>query len=793
MTDAAPIYCVQEHCQAPNPDAAQFCQQCGSPLPRRYLWVADTTNSAKLQPNTLLGGRYAVQFGRLVRDTYPGLPPEAPEEEDFSAAILPYLKLFALRPHIPQVYGVVRDRGHSNHDLVLLEQGAFHGDPGVLEPPKLLPKLGDLWPKGTITQQLHWLWQLAHLWPALVRESVAASLLVPSWLRVEGSLLRLLELYPANLRSNPKLSELGRAWQPLSRQAQPELRSFLQALCRALIQEQINQPEQLLAALDLGLNQLNAWQTHYVQIATRTDQGPSRSRNEDACYPPNGEVLSLATDPEGRFHLTDQVSTASYPGSTGLAIVCDGVGGHEGGDIAAKLTIATLQNHLQPEASRDPLGLEDDPSPILSADQPDPSRATANLSAEIERAIYAANEQIQHRNDREQRQERKRMGTTLVMAQIQAHNLYLAHIGDSRAYRITPWGCHQLTLDDDIASREVRLGYALYRQVLAYPSSGTLTQAIGMGSSDLLHPTIQRQILSENCLFLLCTDGLSDHDRVEQNWKAELQPILYGQRRLNEAAQRLIDLANQQNGHDNVTVALIHCQLTPRPDTPPLRELIFPSLPEIQAAYQSARIPSQTAIPATTSPPRSSERIPAFWAGALLLLGLGGALTYGLWPALRQWISAQIGSTDPSANAPLSQPTPSNAPELNLPTSPTPIPPASTAPSALEIGTIVRVTSDPNSQSNSQSTFQLQASPGIAEPAPATTPVKAGTILKVLKRQMDAQQRAWLQLQICNPEPDNSPQTPQPPTSTSGWVQEAKLFPNITLVQNNQVSTSYCP
>ncbi|MEL7409673.1 MAG: protein phosphatase 2C domain-containing protein, partial [Cyanobacteria bacterium J06558_2] len=170
---------------------------------------------------------------------------------------------------------------------------------------------------------------------------------------------------------------------------------------------------------------------------------------------------------------------------------------------------------------------------------------------------------INKRNDSEHRQERQRMGTTLVMALSYAHEMFLAHVGDSRIYWITPNSCHQVTVDDDLASREVRLGYALYRDSLQYPSAGALIQAIGMRDSTALHPNLQRYVIDDDCIFLLCTDGLSDFDRVEQQWRQIVLPVLEGKRDLVSAVKDLITLANKKNGHDNVTVALVHCQVKP--------------------------------------------------------------------------------------------------------------------------------------------------------------------------------------------------------------------------------------
>jgi protein phosphatase len=180
------------------------------------------------------------------------------------------------------------------------------------------------------------------------------------------------------------------------------------------------------------------------------------------------------------------------------------------------------------------------------------------LLSDLEQAVATANDKISQRNDSENRQGRQRMGTTIVMALPVAHEMYITHVGDSRAYWITRHSCHQVTLDDDVACREVRLGYALYREALQHSGSGSLVQALGMGKSTSLHPTSQRFIIDEDAVFLLTSDGLSDFDRVEESWETEILPLLSGKTSIEDVAQRLIEVANTKNGHDNVTVALVH-------------------------------------------------------------------------------------------------------------------------------------------------------------------------------------------------------------------------------------------
>jgi protein phosphatase len=82
-----------------------------------------------------------------------------------------------------------------------------------------------------------------------------------------------------------------------------------------------------------------------------------------------------------------------------------------------------------------------------------------------------------------------------------------------------------------------------------------------MGPSTSLHPTSGRFMLDEDAVFLLTSDGLSDFDRVEEYWETEILPLLLGEATIATVADRLIEIANTKNGHDNVTVALVHYQV----------------------------------------------------------------------------------------------------------------------------------------------------------------------------------------------------------------------------------------
>ncbi|MBE9034112.1 protein phosphatase 2C domain-containing protein [aff. Roholtiella sp. LEGE 12411] len=521
--EAATLYCPNENCQALNPLTHKFCQRCSTPLPKIYLWaVVDGLSVGS--PGEILADRYLVINQSVVLDTKPGLLPQTPELDDVQV-IKAYLRLIPYRLNVPQVYGVLPlTDGHSHQEILLLEKPPLLVD-DTDQQIYLCSEFTTAWRDATSMRQLNWLWQLAHLWEPLLSEGVASSLLDTYLLRVEGPLVRLLELR-FDPETAPELPQLGEFWQQLLSETKPVIAEFVSVISHSLIQREINSPEQLIAVLDRGLAELGRSQTPTITITTKTDTGPSRQRNEDACYPPSGTLLSKPPQP------------------TALTIVCDGIGGHEGGNLASNLAIETIQQQVQ-QLTKVPYDHIDPPM----------------LLADLELAVAVANDKISQRNDGENRQGRQRMGTTLVMALPVAHEMYITHVGDSRAYWITRHGCYQVTLDDDVASREVRLGYAVYREAVQQSASGSLVQALGMSPSTSLHPTSQRFILDEDTVFLLTSDGLSDFDRVEESWETEILPILAGEANLATVADRLVEIANTKNGHDNVTIALVHYQV----------------------------------------------------------------------------------------------------------------------------------------------------------------------------------------------------------------------------------------
>lgn len=597
----APIYCPNLCCQTPNPLSHQHCQICQTPLLKRYLWVVGDGIKAYAL-GQMINERYKLVQPRILLDTQPALLIDSPEA--IPNSISPYLKLLPYRLHVPQIYDFYPSTD-TELDLSLwfLDYGPVpfneRGEPIYAE---LLPSLASQWGTASPLQQLAWLWQMAQLWHPFQAQAVVSSLLQPDFLKVNGSQVQLRELQGDEHQFyEPK--HLAPVWEPLLLQSHEVIADFCQALHQQLERGKIPHAAQLLNILQQGLDCLAGQYQYNYQIYTSTDQGPSRDQNEDACYPP-APLLQ-----QGQQLLTN------------LTIVCDGVGGQEGGEIASHWVV----EHLPLAIANEPdLGAQVPQNPVVS---------------QIQDCLNQVNDQLNQRNNQENRQERERMGTTLVMTLAQQHYFYIVNVGDSRCYWITPESCLQATVDDDLASREVRLGYMLYRDALRLPRSGALTQVIGLDSSQYLYPAIQQVVVPENSLFLLCSDGLCDFYRVEQYWSSLLTPVLTGKGDLLSAGHALIETANQVNGHDNVTVALVHCQI----EAPAiLQPLSYPDpvahragTKATQAPTLAAPTPADTqetiaALPTLTLPSSASPASPSpspTWV--LALAGLGGLLLLG--------------------------------------------------------------------------------------------------------------------------------------------------------------------
>ncbi|MGB3402164.1 MAG: protein phosphatase 2C domain-containing protein [Microcoleaceae cyanobacterium] len=663
-------------------------------MPKRYLWAL-SNEVQTLSPGTLIGDRYLVRGSQILLDTHPEHTPELPSE--IPDQYIPYLRLFPERLHVPQIYGMISPKvSRLNQTIWLLEQAPIHPIQEVIA-----PQLVEVWASAPAIRQLNWLWQIAQLWSACQRQQVASSLLNPNLLYVSGPIVQLKEL---QLDKKPmKLSSLGKLWQQWIIAAHPSLHRFLEQLTQQMIQGDLRSSEQLVRQLDRAFSAMGQSLSRKITITTATDTGPVRAQNEDACYPEAETLVEISAN------------------APGLGIVCDGIGGQEGGEIAAGIAINTLYQQMQPKRlylnSSDPYG----------------------MMSQLHRSVNLANDQICQRNDQERRQGRERMGTTLIMGLAHHHELYITHVGDSRAYWITHQGCYQMTLDDDVASREVRLGYALYQDALQQRASGALIQALGITNSANLHPTVARFPIDEDCVILLCSDGLSDKDRVEAYWKQEILPVLTGERDLVTVRDRLIEIANTRNGHDNVTVALMHFQVYPHPEIDPNFEVSVPPVParvgedddddDDSSGWNESQLKTQFIVPDS----QSKQKVKRLSLGILLLLAMIGLLFY----VLKQFNSSVVPDSD------IAQPSSVDEPLVNTP--PTPSNPI------LELESLIQVGSQ-SANVSPQQQAPMQIYTAFGQPL-ILGQIPPGSVIQILGKQSTPQVGNWLEVKVCSVPP----------------------------------------
>jgi protein phosphatase len=541
------MQCSNLGCLYPNNVLGKrVCDRCQAPLEYRYLWAIGESVT-QIPAGELVSDRYVVMGSNIWLETK---PTQAPDIPIFPDGVQPYLQLYPHQLHVPGMYGF----------CILAQDPIFLlNNVPVDASGKLYSALASEWSSTSAVRQVYWLWQMLQLWEPLKQQGVATSLLVPDNLRVEGWRVRLCELIPDRLTS-PQLKDLANCWRPWIAYAQPPVAKALQAFIQnmqfaeatqadlatfsvaAAIASHGTVPLTLSAQLNQILLEQAARQPLHLEIFGATTTGPQRDHNEDACFPSSPMPASVP----------DKLLPH-------VGIICDGIGGHEGGEVASQLALSSLKIQI---------------SALIQEHTNKPPTSPAVIEQQLASIVRVTNNLISARNNTQDREMRQRMGTTLVMA-IQlpqsiagshnAHELYLVNVGDSRAYWITPHYCHTLTVDDDVVTREVSMGRYLYAEARQRPDSGALTQALGTRAGELLHPKVRRFIVEEDGLLLLCSDGLSDGDRVEQSWENNSRQVLRGEVSLEQAVRSWIDLANKKNGHDNTSVVMLRCRVTDAP------------------------------------------------------------------------------------------------------------------------------------------------------------------------------------------------------------------------------------
>ncbi|PZO60707.1 MAG: hypothetical protein DCF15_01820 [Phormidesmis priestleyi] len=276
-----------------------------------------------------------------------------------------------------------------------------------------------------------------------------------------------------------------------------------------------------------------------LEEAGRTHVGRQRDHNEDCFF--------IASSLQKQADNNGQRTQAHC-----LYVLCDGMGGHDGGEVASQLATQTLLSYFEAHWPH--------PVPQLSGNVP--ARSLPDEATIVE-AVKLANKAIYDVNEAEERAGHERMGTTLVMVLLQGTEAVVAHVGDSRLYQHTRrMGLRQVTIDHEVGQREMKRGIP---PEIAYgrPDAYQLTQALGPRGSEDLVPSVSYLMFSEDSLLLLCSDGLSDTSLVETYLDSHIDPVLRGKKDLETGMDDLITLANQVNGHDNISAIAIRLSISP--------------------------------------------------------------------------------------------------------------------------------------------------------------------------------------------------------------------------------------
>ena len=484
---------------------------------------------------------------------------------------LPYLILEDYTPIVPKIYDAWQqeDRG-----IVLLPDRSQR---------KLLT---ELWSQQELpTLQIIWfLDEMAKLWQPLKQVGCSQSLLIKENLRVDEDQAFCLQQLYINPEVSPTIKDLARTWRFYFTKSGSNNLDYLDRLLDKIINEEITEIEQLRSELyDLGISETEAEIPEINLNLNPMNTFSSKSKNnqlesldtletleedffddEEMTYTSEFEELDTVvtelqlksiTDASctdigvqrdhnedffGVTTLTEKIENNSDQDLSvkGLYIVCDGMGGHAAGEVASAMAVAELQQYFKTNWR----------SQI-------PDRST------IEKGILLTNETLYQTNLDNSRSGSGRMGTTLVMALLQDTHCAIAHVGDSRIYRIgRKRGLEQLTLDHEVGQREINRGV---EAEIAYgrPDAHQLTQALGPRDNNYVRPEIQSLEITEDCLLLLCSDGLSDNRLIEQNWSQYLKPLISSSANLQDGLSKFINFANEHNGHDNITAVLIRIKL----------------------------------------------------------------------------------------------------------------------------------------------------------------------------------------------------------------------------------------
>ncbi len=230
---------------------------------------------------------------------------------------------------------------------------------------------------------------------------------------------------------------------------------------------------------------------------------------------------------QGMVRINNEDTISVLP-ELGIAILADGMGGHQAGEVASSMAVEMIKQYYSDGDHTTPS--ENDGEHLLEA---------------IELANTAVFELSQ------ERPECAGMGTTIVVCQFIDGNLHIGHVGDSRLYRLRNSDFEQVTRDHSVVQELVSRGFMSPEEANASMNKNLVTRALGIEAS------VEADLNEDKCqngdVYLLCSDGLSDvvsDVDIQQTLSESLE-------NLETATQKLVDAANDAGGPDNISVVLV--------------------------------------------------------------------------------------------------------------------------------------------------------------------------------------------------------------------------------------------
>lgn len=240
-----------------------------------------------------------------------------------------------------------------------------------------------------------------------------------------------------------------------------------------------------------------------MKIVAKTDIGLTRTSNQDS------------------------YAAGELPGSVAWAVVCDGMGGTNGGNLASSTAVKIISERIS-SSYRQGMSFSSIKNMFMSA-------------------IIAANVSVYDMS--KENPELSGMGTTVVVAIVANERVYVAHAGDSRAYILTSGKLHQLTKDHSFVQEMVDSGKLTADEAREDPRKNLITRALGV--SEELQIDFCEEDISENDVLLICTDGLTNYVEPDEIYELTEDGKFY------EFAERLVNRANNNGGGDNITVVTV--------------------------------------------------------------------------------------------------------------------------------------------------------------------------------------------------------------------------------------------